>query len=32
LDDDCVGSLLRGDFFYPFREVVNGHEYPFVLR
>jgi hypothetical protein len=32
LDDEDVDSLLRGDHFYPFRKLVGGREYPFVLH
>ena len=31
LDNDFIGSLFCGDHLYPFREIVGGHEYPFVL-
>ena len=32
LNDDCVDSLARWDFFDPFGEVICSHKYPFVLR
>jgi hypothetical protein len=32
LNDDCVSGLLRWNCFYPFREVIYGCEYPYVLH